>query len=286
MAAATPRRFAGVTSPNTTQVPDQYLDELLPVLSGAELKVLLYITRRTFGFKKASDNISLSQMLSGIVTRDGRRLDAGVGLSKKTLLRALTSLKAQHIILTERRRSVARGDEPTTYRLNIIAPSAAAEATVGEDGIQGGGGEMPPGGRGSLSPTQQTGKQKTVRQQTASSKFLSSNGGGGQSGHGGRPPALSEYPTLLITEFSAEFGDAEHVRANCTRGARLLAWSAQTEQRFTQALHEARSITRDECHRRGRGGGAAPIRKPMPFFWRVVEDLLGLRPAPEREEAA
>src|SRR3954453_16367447 len=94
--------FAGVTSPNTTQMPDQYLDELLPVLSGAELKVLLYITRRTFGFKKASDNIALSQMLSGIRTRDGRQLDAGVGLSKKTLLQALTSLEAMNIILRKR----------------------------------------------------------------------------------------------------------------------------------------------------------------------------------------
>src|SRR5438067_243832 len=95
--------FAGVTSPNTTQVPDQYLDELLPDLSGAELKVLLYITRRTFGFKKSSDAISLSQMLAGITTRDGRVLDRGVGLSKKTLLRAIASLKAQRIVLTQRR---------------------------------------------------------------------------------------------------------------------------------------------------------------------------------------
>src|SRR3712207_6398095 len=84
--------FHGVTSPNTTQVPDQYLDELLPLLSGAELKVLLYIPRRTFGFKKSSDNISLSQMLNGIRTQDGRILDYGVGLTKKTLLQMIKSL--------------------------------------------------------------------------------------------------------------------------------------------------------------------------------------------------
>ncbi|MEZ4530527.1 MAG: replication protein [Thermomicrobiales bacterium] len=101
-------RFAGVTSPNTTQVPDQYLDELLPILSGGELKVLLYITRRTFGFKKASDNISLSQMLNGIRTQDGRQLDSGVGLTKKTLLQAIRSLETQNIIVTERRRSKDR----------------------------------------------------------------------------------------------------------------------------------------------------------------------------------
>ncbi len=113
--------FRGVTSPNTTQVPDQYLDELLPLLTGAELKVLLYITRRTFGFKKAADNISLSQMLGGITTNDGRVLDHGVGLAKNTLLKAINSLEAKQIILTERRSSVERGFEPTCYRLNIAA---------------------------------------------------------------------------------------------------------------------------------------------------------------------
>ena len=34
-------------------------DELLPYLSEAELKVLLYIVRRTFGFKKEADAISV-----------------------------------------------------------------------------------------------------------------------------------------------------------------------------------------------------------------------------------
>src|SRR3954467_12959511 len=92
--------FRGFRSPNYTQVPDELFDELLSVLSGAELKVLLYIIRRTFGFKRDADAISLSQMMSGIVTHDGDRLDRGVGLSKPTLLQALRSLEANNIIET------------------------------------------------------------------------------------------------------------------------------------------------------------------------------------------
>jgi DNA-binding MarR family transcriptional regulator len=110
-------RFQGVSTPNTTQVPDQYLDELLAELTGAELKVLLYITRRTFGFKKQSDNISLSQLLKGITTKDHRVLDKGTGLTKPTLLKALRSLQEKNIIRTERRRSEGRGDESTAYSL-------------------------------------------------------------------------------------------------------------------------------------------------------------------------
>jgi hypothetical protein len=44
-------RFKGFLSPRYTQVPDELFDELMAYLSGAELKVLLYIIRRTFGFK-------------------------------------------------------------------------------------------------------------------------------------------------------------------------------------------------------------------------------------------
>lgn len=109
--------FSGFSSPNYTMVPDQLFDELLVDLSGAELKVLLYIIRRTYGFKRNSDAISLSQMLTGIRTKDGKILDRGVGLSKPTLLGALRGLIEQGIITAERRRSSERGDEATVYSL-------------------------------------------------------------------------------------------------------------------------------------------------------------------------
>src|SRR2546427_11455404 len=76
--------FRGFQSPNFTQVPDEFFDFLLPRLSGAEIKVLLYIMRRTFGWKKASDDISFSQICEGITTREGDVLDEGTGLSKST----------------------------------------------------------------------------------------------------------------------------------------------------------------------------------------------------------
>lgn len=156
-------KFSGVTSPNTTQVPDQYLDELLTILSGAELKVLLYITRRTFGFKKSADNISLSQMLHGITTHGGQILDHGTGLSKKTLLAAIKSLTDKEIVLTERRQSAEKGFEATTYRLNIVATTVGVgmRPPLGEKVHQGVGGQIPPSPRGKNSPIQQTVKQQT-----------------------------------------------------------------------------------------------------------------------------
>jgi len=120
--------FPGFSSPNYTPVPDELFDDLLAVLSGSELKVLLYIVRRTFGFKRASDTISLSQMLHGIATSDGRILDRGAGIKdKKTLLDAINKLERKGIILTQRQQSTARGNEPTLYRLHVRAEAQPGE---------------------------------------------------------------------------------------------------------------------------------------------------------------
>lgn len=115
-----PYRFRGFSVPSYTMCPDEIFDELLSILSGAQLKVTLYVVRRTFGFKKPSDNISISQMLYGIKTKDGRQLDRGVGLAKSTLLQAVRELTDMEVIIPTRRESAERGNEATNYRLNIV----------------------------------------------------------------------------------------------------------------------------------------------------------------------
>ena len=152
----------GYSSPNYTPVPDELFDEQLPDLSGSELKVLLYIIRRTFGFKKDSDNISLNQLLNGITTKEGTVLDRGTGLTKKTLLEAIKSLVEKNLILTERRRSKEKGDEPTTYRLNILSETSGNNHTPsGVKNTPGGGGENTPPPSDKNYPTQETASQKT-----------------------------------------------------------------------------------------------------------------------------
>src|SRR5687767_7458895 len=96
-------RFDGIATPNTTPCPDVYFDQVFPQLKESELKVLLYIVRRTFGFKKNRDPISFNQFLRGITTRDGRVFDRGCGLSDKTTLsRALKSLEAMGVIVSDK----------------------------------------------------------------------------------------------------------------------------------------------------------------------------------------
>jgi len=114
------KKFPGFRSPKYTQVPDELFDELLSQLNESELKVLLYIVRRTFGFKKDRDNISIAQICNGIETKKGKVLDKGTGLGKSSVIRAVKGLEDKNIIIADRRKDLKRGFLPTTYSLNII----------------------------------------------------------------------------------------------------------------------------------------------------------------------
>src|SRR4051794_29443154 len=114
-----PYEFGGFSSPNTTPVPDVLFDELLLRLDNAELRVLLYIIRRTYGFKRSSDDIAISQMVEGIRKKDGTVLDRGTGMSKGSVTRGLRGLLEKGVIVARRNTSKERGFEPTTYALKV-----------------------------------------------------------------------------------------------------------------------------------------------------------------------
>jgi Bacteriophage replication protein O len=151
--------YKGIPSPNGTIVPDDIFDVLMPVCSGAGFKVLAYIVRRTFGFKKESDTISLKQMVEGITTKDGKVLDRGTGLSKSTVAVAIKGLVEKGIIEVQRNSSKAKGDEPTTYQLRFEVKDPVSENNTGGS---------PKTGQGLVqkSDTQTTVLQTTVLQTT------------------------------------------------------------------------------------------------------------------------
>lgn len=87
-------KFRGFSSPRTTPTPDEFYDRVLPEIDNlAELKVVLYVIRHTFGWGKFIDRISLSQFVHGVTRRsiipegDSLRqadaaVDRGTGLSE------------------------------------------------------------------------------------------------------------------------------------------------------------------------------------------------------------
>lgn len=76
----------GLKAPNHTQTPNELFDEWLPLLGLAELKVLMVIIRKTFGWHKIRDRISLSQ------------LELLTGLGRRHVLKATKTLVEKHLI--------------------------------------------------------------------------------------------------------------------------------------------------------------------------------------------
>lgn len=109
-----------------TPVPDQVL-ALLPDLSSSELKVLLYIIKRTLGFNKPHDRISQRQFLMGIRTKAGKQLDRGAGVSKNSLHRALTALVSRGMISKTSRKAANGKDLSCRYGLVFAEVEAPIE---------------------------------------------------------------------------------------------------------------------------------------------------------------
>lgn len=119
--------------PNSTQIPDVILDQWMAELSGAEFKVLLYVARRTYGFGKESDNISLSQLATGIRRKDGSSLDRGTGLSRSGVKAACNGLIEKGLLIRSGNTSPdGREPEESTYRLNLFASLTDSPDEVGQ----------------------------------------------------------------------------------------------------------------------------------------------------------
>lgn len=112
--------FDGFEQSNTTPVPDILFDKLLVELSGAELKVLMYIIRRTAGFKKTEDAISLTQFEKGITTREGKKLDCGCGIKRRqTIVDALASLEKRGYIVSHKTKTSEKDNATTVYQIHF-----------------------------------------------------------------------------------------------------------------------------------------------------------------------
>ncbi len=88
--------------PNSFQVPNIYVDDVLPHLSGSETKILLFIVRKTFGWRKSEDRISISQMAEG------------TGVSPRHAIRGVKTLVAMGVVLEH-----TESGKTTAYRLQL-----------------------------------------------------------------------------------------------------------------------------------------------------------------------
>lgn len=101
-------------TPNHTQIPNEYLDNYMAELSGAEWKCLSYLARRTFGFQKRADKISISQFQNGMKDKNGKQLDKGTGLSNRVVIASLKKLEKIGLITSTKKNGILG-----YYKVNI-----------------------------------------------------------------------------------------------------------------------------------------------------------------------
>lgn len=111
--------FPGLYPPLYTQTPDAFFDWVAPFLPEIELRVLIYLIRRTLGFKKQGDQITVEQIANGIVTREGTRLDWGTQLGERSVQRALSGLEAKGLIERQLQINPDRSYRPSYIRLRL-----------------------------------------------------------------------------------------------------------------------------------------------------------------------
>jgi hypothetical protein len=251
-------RYEGFSEPNYTPVPDDLFDVIAPNLTEAELRVLLYIIRRTFGFKRSADAISLTQMVDGITTRDGRVLDRGTGLSRRGVMNGCAGLVEKHIITVTKRLSPQGDNEINVYALRfrevgnqLPYPRAVSTPPVGH--------EMPP--------------QKTVNNSTVEQHVEDSNA----------PAQLfaayDEDRALLLAyaqDLARELNDQAPLNSTTTRLLNLYRGSGLDMDAFIERMLAARRVTQQRTAAirtpRPDGPGARP---KMSYFFAVLEDLAG-----------
>jgi len=129
--------------PNATQFPDILTDQVMPLVTGHEWKVIHYGVRYALGHR-SSDTLSIEQIAHGRQSEDGRIIDRGTGLSESEVKECLAFLcDIVHLFLRE-----DRPRKPHGYRLNLDLSSinwtALEQRHAGTPSVQSAAAEPPP----------------------------------------------------------------------------------------------------------------------------------------------
>lgn len=228
-----------------TPVPDALFDELLAELSGAELKVLMYVIRWTHGFGRTTDRISLRQLQDGITRRDGRVLDHGTGLLRTSILHALAMLEARGLV--ERRVDTTECDRGEAAEILLsFAPALAPPPSP-------------------AAPTAVEYSPPVVLTAPSMEEHATE-------------PAINR----CVRDFSRELHDEQHTSSNITRAGRLWKRSGMGAGAFCRLMYEARAISKAQNHIHKEAEGRADgTRNRVPYFFAVLENLLVEASEPE-----
>lgn len=262
----------GFLKPTTTPTPDELFDVWLPELSLSELRVLLYIVRRTFGFGKDADAISLSQLTNGIQKKTGEILDRGTGLSRPSVSKAVQTLEERGLIEVHRVLAQDGVNEINVYSLRFGEGGVVKSFTYGSK-------KLYLGVVKNFNP-QQTVIQQTVEQETDRLHEERGDKSNHRVESAGHPSTFSTGPhseniAHLITDLSKQIlHDPNHVEANVTQAHNIWQASDLPEDEFVEAIQAAKRVSLEWSGSiRKVANEATGLKNRAPYFFRVLRDL-------------
>ena len=83
---------------------------------------MLFLFRKTYGYRKSADRVSFAQLERGTRSSEGTIIDRGTGLSKATIWRALKGLERKGLIEVYRQTTAAGDADVNYYRIREAEP--------------------------------------------------------------------------------------------------------------------------------------------------------------------
>lgn len=93
-----------VPKSNYTKIPHEFINLLPDITSQAELKVLLYLFRHTWGFSEYGKpkKITVDEFMNGRMKKDRTRMDRGIGLTAESVRDGIDRAEKHGFILVEK----------------------------------------------------------------------------------------------------------------------------------------------------------------------------------------
>ena len=314
-------QFAGFQRPesNYFKMPNDWIDLTAEINNVAELKVVQYILRHTWGYQEydIKKHITIDEFSHGRRRSDGSRMDKGTGLSERAVRYGLQAAVG-HKLIEELVDDSDRGRTKKFYSLRMSPDSlSSADRQDLHSGVQSlhlGVQSLPPRGAQIAPRSEKDTKERNIKNSNVRKTSLpkktdsetsptldpqpnirrapaSPESIGIESANGSRtqpPPPRPTYDEdrdrilAYLQDISRLLNDQAPLQSSVTRAYHLYQQAGKPIEVFCEALYQARAITQEHSAAiRGSGtvrGSGLSRKSKMAYFFRVLEDVLGLKP--------
>lgn len=309
--------FSGFQRPesNYFKMPNDWIDLTAQISNVAELKVVQYILRHTWGYQEydIKKHITINEFSRGRRRGDGTRMDRGTGLSERAVRYGLQAAVA-HGLVEEIVDDSDRGRTKKYYSLRMnpdldtdgIRQDLQSGVQSLHPGVQG----LPPRGANSAPRSEKDTRERNINnsnlRKTSSPKSSQPKHSPSEpDARSTRTPTVSGMETVgevlgrrtprqptydedrdrilaYLQDISRLLNDQAPLKSSVTRAYGLYQRSGKPIEVFCELLYQARAITQEHSASiRGQGPAtskAGARKAKMAYFFGVLEDLLGLKP--------